>query len=224
MTDTYRRIYLDVPFADLKAAKLLGAQWDQTAKAWFVPAGIDSAALLNCWPRLAGDPASHRPGAINADGQLIAAKELGRLGGIAGGHKGGKARAAVTSPERRREIALMGVQARANKKAARLARRHSEPSNSQALSRAGSELRAGRGPGVVPAAKRNTRRRVEDASSTSARTAKQRELHALREEARMREERWLQEAEAEEKRQIDERVARGEDPDFIFVVPPKRRW
>jgi hypothetical protein len=161
MTDSYRRIYLEVPFADLKAAKILGAQWDQTAKAWFIPAGIDPAPLLNRWPRLAGDPASHRPGAINADGQLIAAKQLGRLGGIAGGQKGGKARAAALTPERRREIAMQGVKARAAKKADRLNRQRD--AKSPPLSRYGSELRAGRGPAVPPAVKSQKKRPADDA-------------------------------------------------------------
>jgi hypothetical protein len=37
---------------------------------------------------------------------------LGRLGGLAGGHRGGLARAAKLSPERRREIALKAAAAR----------------------------------------------------------------------------------------------------------------
>ena len=37
---------------------------------------------------------------------------LGRLGGLAGGHRGGLARAAKLSPERRREIALKAASAR----------------------------------------------------------------------------------------------------------------
>lgn len=41
-----------------------------------------------------------------------AAVALGRRGGL----KGGKARAAALTPERRKEIALMGVQARRAKK------------------------------------------------------------------------------------------------------------
>ena len=53
----------------------------------------------------------------DADGKLLAAKIMGRLGGIAGGSKGGKARAQALSPERRREIALMGVRAREQKRA-----------------------------------------------------------------------------------------------------------
>lgn len=40
-----------------------------------------------------------------------AAVELGRLGGL----KGGKARAKALSPERRREIAMLGVKARLKK-------------------------------------------------------------------------------------------------------------
>lgn len=41
-----------------------------------------------------------------------AAVALGRLGGLAGGHKGGKARARKLSDERRREIARNAARAR----------------------------------------------------------------------------------------------------------------
>lgn len=153
VSSSTQRIYLEVPYPDLKAAKILGARWDQTAKAWFIPAGVDPTPLLNRWPELAGDPASHRPGAVNADGQLIAAKILGRRGGIAGGQKGGNARAAVLTAERRREIAMQGVQAKAAKRAARLDRQRDAETPS--LSAHGAELRAGRGPDVAPAVKRN---------------------------------------------------------------------
>ena len=133
------RIYLEVPFPERKAARILGAQWDQTAKAWFIPVGIDPAPLLNCWPRLEGDPARHRPESVDADGQSIAAKVLGRRGGLAGGRKGGLARARVSHLQSAvKEISMQGVMA---KKAARLSRLEIEL---QPLSRYGSELRAGR--------------------------------------------------------------------------------
>jgi hypothetical protein len=174
MSVAHRRIYLDVPFPDKSAAKTLGARWDGVARAWFIPAGVDPDPFLHRWPRLAGDPALEL--SMNADGELIAAKIMGRLGGIAGGHKGGKARAAATSPERRREIALMGVQARANKKAARLARQYERSSQPEALSRAGSELRAGRGPGVRPAVQ-VCKRPEDDPAAWEGRAER---LHALK--------------------------------------------
>ena len=117
-----RRIYLEVPFPANKSAKRLGAHWDKLAGAWYVPAGEDPAPFLERWPRMEGDPAVHRPAEMSsdhhdADGKLLAAKIMGRLGGIAGGSKGGKARARALSPERRKEIALMGVRAREQKRA-----------------------------------------------------------------------------------------------------------
>jgi hypothetical protein len=117
-----RRIYLEVPFPANKSAKRLGTHWDKAAGAWYVPAGEDPAPFLERWPRIEGDPAMQRPAEMSsdhhdADGKLLAAKIMGRLGGIAGGSKGGKARAQALSPERRKEIALMGVRAREQKRA-----------------------------------------------------------------------------------------------------------
>jgi hypothetical protein len=51
-----------------------------------------------------------------------AAVSLGRLGGL----KGGKARAKALSPERRRQIALMGVKARLKKAKKRKANKIAE--------------------------------------------------------------------------------------------------
>jgi hypothetical protein len=41
-----------------------------------------------------------------------AAVKLGRRGGLKGGHKGGKARQALLTPEQRRELGRRGAEAR----------------------------------------------------------------------------------------------------------------
>ncbi len=42
------KTYLNVPYAQKDAAKVLGARWDAAAKKWFVPAGKD-IALFAQW-------------------------------------------------------------------------------------------------------------------------------------------------------------------------------
>jgi hypothetical protein len=141
-----QRAYLEVPFTEKDAARHLGARWDGNAQAWFVPVGVDPIPFLR-WPRLRADPALNRPaptspGSFDPDNKLVAAKVLGRLGGIAGGHKGGLARAEALSPERRQEIAMMGVRARAAKRAQQLVRGEVSRSAAELRRRRGSEATA----------------------------------------------------------------------------------
>ena len=44
------RVYLAVPYAAKDAAKALGARWNRTAKAWYVPPGADLAGFQRWMP------------------------------------------------------------------------------------------------------------------------------------------------------------------------------
>ena len=44
------RVYLAVPYAEKDAAKALGARWNRTAKAWYVPPGADLAGFQQWMP------------------------------------------------------------------------------------------------------------------------------------------------------------------------------
>ena len=44
------RVYLAVPYAEKDAAKALGARWNCTAKAWYVPPGADLAEFQRWMP------------------------------------------------------------------------------------------------------------------------------------------------------------------------------
>ena len=44
------RVYLAVPYAEKDAAKALGARWNRTAKAWYVPPGADLAEFQRWMP------------------------------------------------------------------------------------------------------------------------------------------------------------------------------
>lgn len=46
------KIYLNVPFTEKEAAKLLGARWDPAAKQWFLPDGYDPAPLAKWLPKI----------------------------------------------------------------------------------------------------------------------------------------------------------------------------
>ena len=50
MTPSDERTYLAVPYAEKDAAKQLGARWDKTERAWFVPAGVPVDAFAQWMP------------------------------------------------------------------------------------------------------------------------------------------------------------------------------
>ena len=50
MASSDERTYLAVPYAEKDAAKQLGARWDKTEKAWFVPAGVSVDAFAQWMP------------------------------------------------------------------------------------------------------------------------------------------------------------------------------
>ncbi len=50
MTPSDERTYLAVPYAGKDAAKQVGARWDKTEKAWFVPAGVSVDAFTQWMP------------------------------------------------------------------------------------------------------------------------------------------------------------------------------
>ncbi|MDE3116517.1 MAG: toprim domain-containing protein, partial [Pseudomonadota bacterium] len=49
-TSAQERVYLAVPYAQKDEAKGLGARWDRTAKAWYVPPGADLAEFARWMP------------------------------------------------------------------------------------------------------------------------------------------------------------------------------
>ena len=69
------RTYLAVPYAEKDDAKQLGAKWDRTEKAWYVPAGVDIGAFTPWLPAqgsvhiaVEANPAEQFAAAIRASG------------------------------------------------------------------------------------------------------------------------------------------------------------
>lgn len=54
------KVFLNVPFKEKNAAKALGAKWDRTEQAWYVPAGLD-AAPFEAWKIAPSEAASALP-------------------------------------------------------------------------------------------------------------------------------------------------------------------
>ena len=120
-----RKIFLRVPYEDKDEAKALGAGFEfykRGERPEGAPPGYcyikpgELVAPFAKWPR-AGNPFAPDPTKIPAtrpDGKNPAAVALGSLGGRAGGHKGGKARAEKLSPE---ELSAIGRRGPAEKRA-----------------------------------------------------------------------------------------------------------
>lgn len=125
-----RKIFLLVPYEERAEAKALGAGYEsyksgQKPKGkpsgyWYIRPGALIAPFAK-WRR-AGNPFAPDPTKIleTKGGKNAAAVALGSLGGRAGGHKGGKARAANLSPE---ELSAIGRKGQAAKQAKAAERR-----------------------------------------------------------------------------------------------------
>jgi hypothetical protein len=119
-----RKIFLRVPFSDKDEAKRLGAGFEYFKAGQkpegappghcFIPPG-ELVAPFAKWHRI-GNPFAPNPTEIptTTGGKNAAAVALGSLGGRAGGHKGGRARAANLTPE---ELSAIGRKGAAAKRA-----------------------------------------------------------------------------------------------------------
>jgi hypothetical protein len=129
-----RRIFLLVPFKDKDEASALGAGFEfykpgqrppgKPPGYCFIPPG-ELIAPFAKWRR-AGNPFAPDPTKLPTSvpgGKNAAAVALGSLGGRAGGHKGGKARAANRSPE---ELSAIGRKGAAARQAKAMERRRAE--------------------------------------------------------------------------------------------------
>lgn len=76
MEESKPRVFIAVPFAEKEEAKAAGAKWDRAAKSWFIPEGVDNAALSK-WsapektPQPTLSPAEEFADALKANGLLL---------------------------------------------------------------------------------------------------------------------------------------------------------